>query len=813
MHNNNLYKFFFSIVLPSMLAILLFVITFFVMIIPQFEKNLMDARKETIKELTQSAWSIIKEYHDSYTDSVLTLDEAQRKAAHQIEKMRYGQAAKDYFWIVDSEPRMVMHPYRKELMNTDLSDYEDSHGKKLFVEAVKVVNENQEGFVDYYWQWKDDTTRIVPKLSYVKGFEPWEWVIGTGIYLEDVRQEIAHLKNRLLFISLGIVLLIVLIWIYVIRQSLKLEYKRRSAEKNLRSSRQKYKTHVEASSDGTLMLVDDQIIYHNLRFRKLIEKADGDKLKLSFNELFNLEWEQLKPTVQEPYKSVNVEARLIVSPKAAKDVVLTISKVDYASAEGYIVIVKDVTTEKQISKETHELEHELQLPMLNMSKPITNHVKSFLEISFESSVKDAAVQMKRYGTNIMFVSGGIQIVGVITERDLQNRIIAEGKDLSTPVSEIMSAPVISIEHSAPVYKAVIKIWQHNISHLLVKNDNGKPIGVVGKTQLLDFQQNSLGYIAKEIYNAETVEVLTQLYKRLPVLANALLESGSKASNITYITSFVADAIHERTIELAIEDLGEPPVAFCFMVLGSEGRMEETLYTDQDNAIVFEDDDSAKDYFDTLAEKITDDLHRIGYNRCQGDIMASNTKWCQPLSVWKKYFTEWVQSPDPQNILDSSIFFDFRCAYGSAQLTETLRHHLKTLTTRNGLFFYHMSQSLNRFKPALDSETVDLKKIIFPLVSVVRVYSLNYQVNAINTVARLTQLATRLERVDTKELLYIYDFLTNKRLEIQINAIMNHKPPDNMLDTNTLTLAEYKLLEHAVSKINEFLSGLQMEFAK
>lgn len=813
MPNNNLYKFFVSIVLPSILAILLFVITFFVMIIPQFEKNLMDARKETIKELTQSAWSIIKEHHDSYADSLLTLEDAQQKAAHQIEKMRYGQGGKDYFWIVDEQPHMVMHPYRKELINTNLSNYQDSHGKKLFVEAVKVVNKNKEGFVDYYWQWKDDTTRMVPKLSYVKSFEPWEWIIGTGIYVEDVRQEIAHLKNRLLYISMGIIFLIVLIWIYVIRQSLKLEYKRRLAEKNLRSSRQKYKTLVEASTDGTLMLVNDQIIYHNMRFRELIEKADDNNLQLSFNDLFNLKWESLKPSVQQPHKSVNIEAKIILSAKSAKDVVLTISKIDYAGAEGYIVIVKDVTTEKQINKENHELAQELQLPLLNMSKPIANHVKPSLEISFNSSVKDAAIQMKRHNTNIMFISVGTQIVGVITERDLQNRIIAEGKDLSTPVSEIMSAPVISIEPSTSVYKAVIKLWRHNISHLLAKNDDGKPIGVVGKTQLLDFQQNSLGYITKDIYNAESIEMLTQLYKRLPVLANALLESSSKTSNITYITSFVADAIHQRVIELAIEALGKPPVSFCFMVLGSEGRMEETLYTDQDNAIVFEDNDAAKGYFDNLANKITDDLHRIGYNRCKGGIMASNTKWCQPLSVWKNYFTEWVQVPDPQNVLDSSIFFDFRYIYGNMQLTEDLRDHLKLLTPRNDLFFYHMSQSLNRFKPMLDSETVDLKKIIFPLVSVVRVYSLNYQLNATNTVARLTQLSKKLERVDTKELLYIYDFLTNKRLEIQITAIMNNKPPDNILDTTTLTKAEYKLLEHSVNKINEFLSGLQMEFAK
>jgi len=813
MPGKGLYKFFVSIVLPSILAILLFVITFFVVIIPQFEKNLLNAKKETIKELTQSAWSVLDEHRQEVEDSLLTLDDAQQKAAHQIEKMRYGKNRKDYFWIIDMRPFMVMHPYRTELMGDDLSEYKDNHGNKLFVEAVEVVKNKQDGFVNYYWQWKDDTTRIVPKLSYVKGFEPWGWIIGTGIYLEDVRAEIAHLKNRLLLISVGIVFIIILIWFYVIRQSLRIENSRRGAEQNLRLSRQKYKSLVEASTDGTLMMVNDEIIYHNLKFRKLIEKSQEDGSNLVFDELFSQKWDNIKASIKQPDKSHSIESKLIVSPTCAKDVVLTTSKVDYSGSEGYIVIVKDVSTDRQISKESQELARELQLPMLNMSKPIAGNVQPLYTVTYETSVHEVAKLMKRYETSAVFVTAGGQIVGIITEKNIPSRIVAEGKELTTPASEIMTAPVLSIENTAPLYKALLMSWKDQATHLLVKNENDEPIGVVSRSELLEFQQNSLGFLSKEIYSAETIAELVKLHKRVPVLVKALLDSGSKSSNITYVNSFVADAIHHRVIELAIEKLGEPPATFCFMVMGSEGRMEETLYTDQDNAIVYEDNVADVSYFNQLSKQITEDLHKIGYNRCKGDIMASNAKWCKSLSEWKQYFTDWTQSPDPQNVLDSSIFFDFRCVYGNMQLSEMLRFHLKKLTPKNGLFFYHMAQSLNRFKPVINSETVDLKKILFPLVGAIRVYSLHYGFSATNTITRLKQLTEKLERVDVREVLYIYDFLTRKRLEIQTNAIMNNEPPDNMLDITTLTIAERKLLDHAFAKINELLTGLNMDFAR
>ncbi|HDQ15530.1 MAG TPA: hypothetical protein ENN45_00550 [Bacteroidetes bacterium] len=169
-----------GIVILSVLAVALFIIAIYAILIPRIEKNSMERKKEMISELTNTAWNLINEYNKEVKDSLISIEDAQEYAASRVSEMRYGKEQKDYFWIIDMSPKMIIHPYRPELNGTDLSDYTDPKGKKLFVEAVKLVKEDREGFIDYMWQWKDDSSRIVPKLSYVKEFPEWGWIIGTG---------------------------------------------------------------------------------------------------------------------------------------------------------------------------------------------------------------------------------------------------------------------------------------------------------------------------------------------------------------------------------------------------------------------------------------------------------------------------------------------------------------------------------------------------------------------------------------------------------------------------------------------------------
>ena len=256
-------NFFLRIVLPTILVFVLFTISLFVYIIPTFETTMLKSKKEMISELTNSAWSILHEYNLKYESDSLSLIEAQKNAIEQIKNLRYGENNKDYFWLTDEHPKMIMHPYRPELDGTDLSEYSDLEGKKLFVEFVKVVKEAGYGYVDYRWQWKDDSTKIVPKLSFVKEFSPWKWIIGTGIYIEDVNEEILNLINKLIFMSLGILLLVGIILFYLGRQSFRTENERLTAENNLKESENKFRALVEASTEGLVMILEKQIVYAN----------------------------------------------------------------------------------------------------------------------------------------------------------------------------------------------------------------------------------------------------------------------------------------------------------------------------------------------------------------------------------------------------------------------------------------------------------------------------------------------------------------------------------------------------------------------
>jgi signal transduction histidine kinase len=193
----------------------------------------MEQKKTLIAAEVQTVLSILQYYEQQTKSGEFSLKTAQDLAIKQIRGLRFGLEGKDYFWINDMQPRMVMHPYLSNLDGQDLSNYSDPEGKLLFKEFVDVVRKDGAGYVQYYWQWKDDQKRIVPKISYVKLFKPWGWIIGTGVYIEDIRGEIAKLTKELIFISVGIFMIILLLSVYIIRNSLKEMIKRLVAEKDL----------------------------------------------------------------------------------------------------------------------------------------------------------------------------------------------------------------------------------------------------------------------------------------------------------------------------------------------------------------------------------------------------------------------------------------------------------------------------------------------------------------------------------------------------------------------------------------------------
>lgn len=206
-----------KIFLSSCFVLSLFVIVIFAYFFPKVEEDIVKQKRIKLKEITEVCISMIQDINQEYLGGIITEEEAQSRAIQLIKNIRYGPEGKDYLWINDYHPKMIMHPYVTELNGKDISDYKDPNGKRLFVEMVDVCKEKGKGYVDYMWQWKDEQNNIVPKISYVEAFEPWGWIIGTGVYIEDVKEEIWALKLSMILVFIAVTAFMLIFFYFIAR--------------------------------------------------------------------------------------------------------------------------------------------------------------------------------------------------------------------------------------------------------------------------------------------------------------------------------------------------------------------------------------------------------------------------------------------------------------------------------------------------------------------------------------------------------------------------------------------------------------------
>lgn len=204
-----------KITLLGLLITFLFTLAIFGLVIPRVSSELRKKKEDKIKEQTEMVWTIIKFHYDQIENDNISEEEARREAIAAIEAVRYGPEMKDYFWITDTEPVMIMHPYSKDLVGKNLSEKKDKAGKKLFVEMARIASEKSEGFVEYMWDYKGDKNHIVQKVSFVKHFKPWDWSVGTGMYIEDVRKDVLKISITIVVVVMLIALIAIILSIYI----------------------------------------------------------------------------------------------------------------------------------------------------------------------------------------------------------------------------------------------------------------------------------------------------------------------------------------------------------------------------------------------------------------------------------------------------------------------------------------------------------------------------------------------------------------------------------------------------------------------
>jgi CBS domain-containing protein len=312
----------------------------------------------------------------------------------------------------------------------------------------------------------------------------------------------------------------------------------------------------------------------------------------------------------------------------------------------------------------------------------------------------------------------------------------------------------------------------------------------------------------------------------------LVAAGTRASHVTEYLATLGDAVLDRLVMFAQRDLGPAPVPFTFLALGSHGRREQTLATDQDNALLYADPAAGHaavcaSYFLALGVRVCDGLHATGYTYCRGEVMARNPKWCKPLGEWRALFSDWLEHSTAEALQAVNIVFDFRPAAGDDALAADLRRHLLQAAESREVFFHNLARSTLEFKPPLGffgkivtetggrhPETVDLKNGLVPIVNFARVYSLQHGLAATGTLARIEQLTTAgvLLPGSAAELRVAFDTLAALRLRHQAAQVASGEAPDNRVNLHALTEIEQTTLRKVFEQITVFQAKLRLDFA-
>ncbi|MFO7860848.1 MAG: DUF294 nucleotidyltransferase-like domain-containing protein [Desulfosalsimonas sp.] len=467
-----------------------------------------------------------------------------------------------------------------------------------------------------------------------------------------------------------------------------------------------------------------------------------------------------------------------------------------------------------------------------MWKPVGDIARGFPSCPADTSIREAAELISASGRSaIVVLDDQSRPAGLITDDDLRKKVIVAGRSPQDPVETIMSGPLIQISSQVPVFEAVLTMMRRRIKHLPVFA--GERIqGVITERDLLLEGTQSPVFLVHEIQNARKTEQLKQAYAKLPEVVTRLLSSGLRAGHVNGIITAITDAVLARVMDMTLADMGSPPVDFAFLLFGSEGRKEQTLKTDQDNAIVYadvaeQDREAVNRYFPELGTRVCDQLHEIGQQHCEFNIMAKNPDWCQPLSVWKKYYRKWVISDDPDRILNAGIFFDFRLGHGSRELVDQLHSALFAELAEWPGLLRHMARNTLHYRPPLGffgnfvlqekgrgKGALDIKSAMRLVVDFGRIYAMQTQMTETNTVKRLRALydQQRLDKEAFDDLVHAYEFLMHQRLRHQSRVMESGQGEvNNYLRPGDLTTIDQQALKEAFKQIRVAQAKLRVDF--
>ncbi|HWS27395.1 MAG TPA: putative nucleotidyltransferase substrate binding domain-containing protein [Xanthomonadales bacterium] len=447
----------------------------------------------------------------------------------------------------------------------------------------------------------------------------------------------------------------------------------------------------------------------------------------------------------------------------------------------------------------------------------------------QASIREAAKLMSVHNVSSILIGDGEQMLGIVTDRDLRNRVLAVDRDPAAPVLEIMTADPASLDVGRPVFEAYLAMVNRGIHHLPL-TQGGRPVGMITTRDLVSLQTQHPLYLVRQVYKQDSVAALQEVASRVPQMYALLLGSGASPEDVARMLSALTDAFTRRLLQLAQARLGPPPLAFAWICFGSQARSEQGPQTDQDNGLILAQmpDASAASYFEALALEVCDGLNACGYPWCSGDIMARNPAWRMSLEAWAACFRGWINTATSQALMHASVFFDQRLVAGDRGLFESLQAAVFEQAAAHPMFLAVLAKQavgyevplglFRRFVVAREGEhrdTLDLKAAgAMPLTDVLRVHALAAGVREPGCLQRIDALrqAGRLTPESAAELGAAFRLILRLRLEHQAEQLSAGQAPDNRINPDRLERRDRDALRDAFGVIRIAQTALGNEYA-
>ncbi len=478
--------------------------------------------------------------------------------------------------------------------------------------------------------------------------------------------------------------------------------------------------------------------------------------------------------------------------------------------------------------------HKSRLSAATRIKSSVKQVRDLLKrepvmIKCETSIREAARLMSQENVSSVLVMCNGTLGGIVTDKDLRQRVLAVDLDPGTAIEKVMTANPRALTAEAGVDEALLLMMRANYHHLPIVDKNGQPLGLVTAGDILRSQSEHPIRLVRDIHKRKTVDELVNLSQRLPSLFVRMVNLGRDVEQIGRMITHITDAFTVRLIQLAEEELGPPPMQYAWIVFGSQAREEQTAKTDQDNGMVLERKASPEEaeYFSKLADKVCNGLDQLGYVFCPGEIMALNVKWRVSLAKWKRHFDKWIESPEPKSVMHSSIFFDMRCVHGNTKLVDALLSYATKSAKANRIFRRFMAANVLGHRPPIgffrrfvqeddgtQSEGLNLKhRGIVPITDLVRMRALEGGIKLANTFDRI-ELSSRLGLMNKNDASSLRDalILINRiRLGYQAEQVANGQPPSNFVPPDDLSPLMRRNLKSAFMLVKEAQEALALRY--